>query len=464
MRGSNSNSAFISNAIALRAFLIAALLAFVGLALGASGLAPPAGPGSDPESNLQYLQDLRRRDPQQYDRLVRSFHRFRALAPEQQEKLRRFDRQLHDENSATQSRLLRTMSEYAAWLTRLPVEDQQRIAAAAATGERLNVVRELKERDWLARLPLAQRTQLATAPEAERKTLLERWHREEREQRDEWAEAARWETLTRERPIMAIVGQDSFKRELQTFIEKRLLPMLSPQEKAQIRMPDGETRRPMLWLRSVAEIAERHPVLALEPKFAHRSELPAEYKKALDDLSRGPARERINKLPEGKWPDYPIEVTELLRARKVVLRPQLGPATAKEISPDVERFVQSLPFADREKLKSVDGKWPEYPQMLHELARKNKLALPDLGLPGDPKIWDAIRRRAANPLPVPPEHLLRQFALELNRTEPDSPHLSLQNAHDREIIIKRFLEQNPDWRSRLESQDRTKNEAKGKNP
>jgi len=76
-------------------------------------------------------------------------------------------------------------------------------------------------------------------------------------------------------------------------------------------------------------------------------------------------------------------------------------------------------------------------------------------VPGDRA--DAERR-----LSQPPEHLLRQFALDLNRNEPDSPHLSLQDPHDRDVIIRRFLEQYPDWRRRLESQDRTKNEAKAK--
>jgi hypothetical protein len=463
MQGMTSKSAITTHGNAWRICFVAILLVFAGLGAGAPGVAPLSSPGSDPESNLQYLQDLHRRDPQQYERLVRNFNRFRALSSQQQEKLRRFDRQLHDEDSATQSRLLHVLGEYASWLTRLPSESQQRVAAATTADERLQIVRELKEQEWLAHLPLPYRMQLKAASDAERKSLLDRWHREEREQRDEWAEMARWETLTRERPVMAILGQESFKRELQTYVEKRLMPMLSPQEKAQLRTPDGEVRRPMLWLRSVAEISERHPVLALEPKYTRRSELPAEYKKALDELSRGPARERINKLPEGKWPDYPIEVTELLRARKVSLKSQLGPATAKEISPDVERFVQSLQSLEKEKLKAVEGKWPEYPQMLHELAHKKKIVLPDLGLPGDPRIWDALRRRAPNPLPVPPEHLLRQFALELNQSEPDSPHLSLQDPHDREIIIRRFLEQNPDWRKRLESQDRTKNEAKAKN-
>jgi hypothetical protein len=447
------------NESARRFGAVVLVLSSAGLTIGASGLPPVSSPGSDPESNLQYLHELHRNDPQQYERLVRNYRRFRSLSPQQQEKLRKFDRQLHDEDSATQSRMLRVLGEYSAWLTRLPEADQKRIAGQTTVEDRLKVVRELRELQWLTNLPAAVRVKVAAASQDDRKALIEQLQREQKEQREEWAEMQRLESMARERPVMAMVNQESFRRELQVFIEKRLTPMLSPQEKSLLRLPDGEARRNMVaWLRTVAELAERHPVLALEPKFTRRSELPAEYKKALNELPRG----QLDKLSEGKWPDFPVEVTRLHRARNVPLKTQLGPAAAKEFSADMEHFVAALPVGDREKLKAAEGKWPDYPQALHEAARKNKVVLPDIGLPGDPRFWEFLRRRAANPLPVPPEQLLRQFALELNRSDPSGPHLSLQDPHDREIIIRRFLEQNPDWRRRLEAQDKTKTEAKGK--
>src|SRR5579871_5190838 len=230
---SNSNFDVIRHSLAPLGWVALPVLFIVGMAFGASGLTPIASPGSDPESNLQYLQELHRRDPQQYERLVRDFHRFQEMSPEQQEKLRRFDRQLHDEDSATQSRLLHVLGEYASWLTRLPAADQNLVTAETSIDERLKIVRELKERDWQIHLPLAQRTQLAHATELERKTLLDRWHRDEREQREEWAETRKWEALMRERPVMAVVSQESFRKELQSFIEMRMCPMLSAQEKAQ---------------------------------------------------------------------------------------------------------------------------------------------------------------------------------------------------------------------------------------
>jgi hypothetical protein len=147
----------------------------------------------------------------------------------------------------------------------------------------------------------------------------------------------------------------------------------------------------------------------------------------------------------------------------VKMTTQLGPTSAKDISPEVERFVNSLPAEDRDKLKKAEGKWPDYPQALHEAAKKNKLAIPELDLPGDPQMWERIRKTQPARMPEPPEFLLRQFALELNKSG-DGPRLSLADPHDRQIIIKKFLDKHPEWRRQLEQQDRGKMERKGPRP
>jgi hypothetical protein len=338
------------------------------------------------------------------------------------------------------------------------------VLAAATSEERLKTVREVREQQWFEQLPRSQREQWKAAPEADRRRLLEQWRQEELSGREDWAEARRVEAMTRDRPFMALVSQEGFRREVQTFVEKRLLPQLTQQEKAQLRPHEAEPRRWLPWLRAVAELAERHPALALEPKYTRKFELPAEYRKALDEPARfNLPLEQVRELTPGKWPDFPIKVTRLLRG-KIPFKTQLGPATARDISPEVERFVQALPRGDQDLVKKEEGKWPEYPQALHRLARERKLALPDLGLPGDPRLWDAIRKRPANPLPHPPEKMLREFALELNKNDADGPRLSLQDPHDREIIIRRFLEKYPDWRRKLEQQDRTKTAVPGPQP
>src|SRR5206468_1968022 len=156
---------------------------------------------------------------------------------------------------------------YASWLTHLPEADRQRVLAAANSEERLKVVRELKERDWVESLPPGRREEWSKAPEAERKRLAERWRMEERTRQEEWADAKRWDAVARERP-MGPMGQERFREEVNTFVNSRLMPMLSAEEKARLRPRDGDARpNPGAYLATVVELSDRHPVLALEPKY-----------------------------------------------------------------------------------------------------------------------------------------------------------------------------------------------------
>ena len=42
-------------------------------------------------------------------------------------------------------------------------------------------------------------------------------------------------------------------------------------------------------------------------------------------------------------------------------------------------------------LQRASGKWPEYPKMIMELARNNRLQVPGWTLPGAPQNWDRFR-------------------------------------------------------------------------
>jgi len=86
--------------------------------------------------------------------------------------------------------------------------------------------------------------------------------------------------------------------------------------------------------------------------------------------------------------------------------------------------------------------------MLHAIAHERKLAIPELSLPGEPKMWEMVRRSSASP-PEPPEHLLKTFALQLSRRNPKDPPLSVQDPTDREKLKNLFLEANPDWHRRM---------------
>src|SRR5437763_11012716 len=125
------------------------------LALAAAG-AGPEGPSADYEANLRFLRELREEDSVRYRRLDRNLDRFLAMPAEQQERVRNLDRQLHEAEPETRDRLIRVMGEYAAWLSRLPAAGRQRVVAAANSEDRLQVVREIKEQQWVESQPPAR--------------------------------------------------------------------------------------------------------------------------------------------------------------------------------------------------------------------------------------------------------------------------------------------------------------------
>lgn len=130
-------------------------------------------------------------------------------------------------------------------------------------------------------------------------------------------------------------------------------------------------------------LAEGHPTY---PRFADPAavivrpdQLPKGYVGPREGTQRG-------KAVIGKWPDFALD------ARPVKSEPNLkplGPCTPADLPPAVRVFVEkSLADADRRQLARVEGRWPEYPRELTRLARERNLSVPEVTLPGEPKKWE----------------------------------------------------------------------------
>jgi hypothetical protein len=46
---------------------------------------------------------------------------------------------------------------------------------------------------------------------------------------------------------------------------------------------------------------------------------------------------------------------------------------------------------EAERLHNAEGKWPEYPRLLLELARRHDLVVPGMSLPGPRGLWQQAR-------------------------------------------------------------------------
>jgi hypothetical protein len=200
-------------------------------------------------------------DPDRSDRLKQYLAAFRRLPPNVQERMRQLDKDIQEEEPGNRARLIGVMERYALWLSRLSDADRKRIQAAPAGPERLRVVRDVMEQQWLDGLPPARKAQLAKAPEPEQKSLIARWHAEERQHNVDRAETIR---ATQE---MAILGRDermkTFREDVAKFVNNELEPKLTPKEKARfqaIRAPAGFNYfRQVLWLSEIHELKPPGP-------------------------------------------------------------------------------------------------------------------------------------------------------------------------------------------------------------
>jgi hypothetical protein len=185
-------------------------------------------------------------DPDHNDHLKQYLAAFRGLPLYAQERVRQLDKDMQEEDAATRARLMGVMERYAQWLSRLSQTDRDRIQAAPAGPERLRVVRDVMEQQWLENLPPGRKTHLAKATDAEKASLINRWHNDERQR-----------NLER---IVTLSGQDGrmqkFREEVMKYVKTELEPKLTPKEKNRlqgVRVPGSPN-----YLRQVLVLSENH--------------------------------------------------------------------------------------------------------------------------------------------------------------------------------------------------------------
>jgi hypothetical protein len=357
----------------------------VSLALGASEQ-------EELERNERLLERWRA-DPEHYQRLRRDLKAFYGLPRSRQTQMRALDQQLHATDSQTQARLWGTLERYNTWLAGLTESQRQQIATAPTTEARLDVIRQLRVRQWLPTLPLAIQEEVKRLPVAEQTQRIALYRAEFRQQAQQWEHD--WYTSRNALPRPTQL--DELPPEVRAHVEKNLLPRLTEFEKVRLTRAQGKYPE---WLRVVQNLAEVHPVLPPLPKgeISTWQKLPQEAKHGLtSDKSKRP--KGINKYAN-KWPEFALEITRQRRERKLPVVP-LGASKPSEFPPIIQTFINQelLPMLSPERraeLHRLEGKWPEYPKQLLKLARDRSLIVPGMSLPGPIEMWEAARLAAVS--------------------------------------------------------------------
>lgn len=362
----------------------------VALALTLPLLAAADAGESDLEKNARLL--LRwKQDPEHYARLKRDYRAFLALPPERQAELRRLDQELRAQPPETQARLLRVLERYAAFVEGLPPADRQRVEAAHGK-ERLALVEQLHRRRWFEQLPYKLREELTNLPEEKRTKEVAKLVEEDRRRK---------RLLTgdvRKRPMVPGKAEpfptrptrlSDYPHEVVSFFEYHIRDRLTKDEQERLTQAEG-TVGPLA--RLIVEFADKYPVLPpSENKVAPTTfaTLPPEWRKALSQVKldkKGAFRKEL--LPyEEKWPDFALAAVRVAQAEQAKDPGPLGASRPADYPPDVTPVVRRFP-----ELKALEGKWPDHPLKLHDLARKAGVALPGLTLPGAKRDWDALTR------------------------------------------------------------------------
>ena len=331
-------------------------------------------------------------DPDHYQRLREDLRAFHALPPGRQAQIRELDRQLHEEAPATRARLWGVLERYVEWLARLPEADRRRVLEAPTAQRRLEVIRALKQQQWLDRLPRQVREGVLKLAPDKRAERIRELRQQEMRQRVLWQQvvvlAGKGASIPKPRNF------NDLPPDVRKFFSDFVNPRLSLAERNEIARSSG--RGWPEFVRVIAMLSDRYPVLP--PKFAgspitNYHQLPARVARQLaNEKHKGQA----SKIPwhlQGKWPDFALGIVKVLEQEGKRPAAPLGASRPKEFPPPVRNFLEkelfgALSSTQAQNLRKLEGHWPAYPLRLLQLARRKHLVIPDMSLPGPPAMWE----------------------------------------------------------------------------
>jgi hypothetical protein len=375
-------------------WLMTPVLGFVMAATPAHEAVPDDG-ASDLERNRQFLRKWQA-DPEHDARLRRDLRAYWKMPRAKRERLRQLDQQLHQLDAKTQQRLWRVAERYREWLEKLPEDRRREIETAKDWQERLARIKEARQRQWIDKLPRRVRDDLMKLPEKERKARIVQLRQEELALRKLWQKPVR----PGPPPPKPRTHLHDFPPEVREYAEKQLLPRLSAEEKRQYHDAEGRANFAL----TIKQLTDHHPVLPPLPApnkpIVRYEDLP---EKAKGIAGAKPMWERRveawRKLRqvEGIWPEWAETFVSFLTPEQRKIIPPLGASRPREFPSAVQTFIetnlrQAVKPIEFKRLKDWEGKWPEYPRRLLDLAHRHNLKVPGMSLPGTADLWEQPRQ------------------------------------------------------------------------
>jgi hypothetical protein len=232
--------------------LLTLLLAGTGAALPEPSSAPdPSGREDALQSNRALLESWKQ-DSDHYARLQRDLKRFWKLPRERRDQLRKLDRELYRQEPSSH-KLRGVLERYYIWLERLPPAEHERIDNAPDTNSRLQVIREIRERQWIKRLPPPVRNRVEGLKGKEREDEIARLRAEQR-QRDE--DALKGQPPARPPRRDRVMRYSDLSPHAQAVFDMTLKSRLSLKEQQRLADAEGKPE----YLRELVKLARKHKV------------------------------------------------------------------------------------------------------------------------------------------------------------------------------------------------------------
>ena len=365
-------------------------------------LVKPAGLFADAndEQDQKYQSILKKLKSSQehYDQLVRNYNSFQALPQEKQKALKDLDNTIHQlmksydsiqasgkekqgglkkteggvaKDALEAGRLVEVFQKFAEWYETLTQSEKDRLGKAVHPDGRIAEIKKILTSQWMGRLPKADLEALLKLDENMRAAQIVKMKKEEQVR------------LAQSFDKKKKVGL--YSEESQKFIAQ-IKQQLSSEQLEKVGKLEGKKGA---FIKMILDFAEDNPLLPLNKmgtKYLTMKDLPPEVSAQLKILKQTSVYKQIEITKiEKRWPAFARGVTEIIRKSDPAFNYEFGACRLEDLPEEtrvvVNELVQMLQEDEMVKLQSVEGKWPDYPLMIRDLARIHLVTVPGISIP-----------------------------------------------------------------------------------
>ena len=317
-----------------------------------------------PKEKQKTLKDL---DDAIYQ-LIKSYDSFQTLGKEKQIALKKT---AGKSDSQEAGRLLEVFQKFGEWYEALDETEKDSLAKASHPDGRIAEIKKILTSQWISRLPKSDSDALLKLEEPMRAIQIVKMKKEEQ--------------------IRVAQSFDKKKKgglyleETQKFITQ-IKQQLSSDQLEKVAKLEGK-KGP--FVKMILDFAEDNPPLPLNKmgvKYLSPKDLPPEVSAQLKSLKPGVYKSLELTKIEKKWPAFARGVTEIIRRSDPAFNYEFGACKFNDLPEDIRtvvenELIQMLQDDEKAKLQLVEGKWPDYPLMLRDLARVHLVTIPGISIP-----------------------------------------------------------------------------------